>query len=150
MQDEFFLVILAVWLLGLSAYVLWVFRHFKRLTDAVDKGDLIKILEKVLDKEAENKKSIESLEKEIKKIKEEGVLHIQKMGLLRFNPFKELGGDHSFCLTLLDANDTGVIITSLHTRERTRVYIKNIKKGKTRYKLSDEEAKALKKAKKRS
>ena len=149
MQDVTFLIILIAWLLGLSVIVFWIFRYFKRLT-GVDEGNLIKVLTKVLDKEAKNRKDINDLEKEIFKVKEDAVGHIQKIGLVRFNPFKELGGDHSFCLTLLDADDNGVIITGLHTRERTRVYVKNVKEGKARIKLSDEESRALKKALKKS
>jgi hypothetical protein len=57
-----------------------------------------------------------------------------------------MGGDHSFSLALLDAHLTGFIITGLHTRERTRVYIKKIEEGKCKQDLSKEEREALKKA----
>ena len=63
--------------------------------------------------------------------------------MVRFNPFSEMGGDHSFSVALLDGHDTGIIITGLHTRERTRVYIKPVNKGKSEYDLSKEELKAL-------
>jgi len=55
-------------------------------------------------------------------------------------------GDHSFSLALLDGKDTGVVITGLHTRERTRVYMKAIKAGKGEHELSEDEKKALAKA----
>lgn len=54
---------------------------------------------------------------------------IQKICLHRFNPFDEIGGDQSFILCLLDKNNSGVIITSLHGRDFTRVYAKTIKNG---------------------
>jgi hypothetical protein len=63
--------------------------------------------------------------------------------MIRFNPFSELGGDHSFCLALLDDRDTGVVLTGLHTRERTRFYMKDITNGKSSLELSNEEKKAL-------
>lgn len=52
-----------------------------------------------------------------------------KINLTRFNPFDDLGGDQSFILTLLDNNNSGVVVTSLHNRDITRIYAKSIKKG---------------------
>lgn len=140
-----FFVITGLWLLGLSAVLFWVFNNFRRLTNKTKKGNLIKVLDRVLTVEAKNTKGISQVKKQIKKIELEGQLHVQKVGLVRFNPFNELGGSHSFALSLLDGKDAGVIITGLHTRERTRVYIKHIKDGKSKYDLSKEERKALQK-----
>ena len=73
---------------------------------------------------------------------------VHKVGMIRFNPFKDLGGDQSFSVALLDGQDNGVVISSLHTREGTRVYAKAIEKGKAiKHPLSDEEQEAIKKAK---
>lgn len=67
-----------------------------------------------------------------------------KLQLIRYNPFNEVGGDQSFILCLLDKTNTGVIITSLHTRDSTRVYAKAIKNGSCDSQtLSKEETKAL-------
>lgn len=52
-----------------------------------------------------------------------------KINVTRFNPFNDLGGDQSFILTILDQNNTGAIVTSLHNRDITRVYAKAIKDG---------------------
>ena len=71
---------------------------------------------------------------------------MQKYGFVRFNPFGDMGGDHSFCLALLNGKHTGFVLTGLHTRERTRVYVKHIKRGKSEYDLSKEERKALEQA----
>jgi hypothetical protein len=67
-----------------------------------------------------------------------------KIHLNRFNPFEEVGGDQSFILCLLDNSLSGVIITSLHHRDFTRVYAKTIKNGESlQGRLSPEEIKAL-------
>jgi hypothetical protein len=67
-----------------------------------------------------------------------------KINLIRFNPFDDLGGDQSFILCLLDNTNSGVIITSLHNRDSTRVYAKAIKNGESdNLALSKEETKAL-------
>lgn len=50
-----------------------------------------------------------------------------KITVTRFNPFEDVGGDQSFILCILDTNNSGVIITSLHSRDFTRVYAKPIK-----------------------
>ena len=94
-----------------------------------------------------NRKDIDYLKSYCDKIQKEGLLHIQKIGLVRFNPFKDTGGDQSFILSLVDGNDTGVIISGLYARSGTRWYAKRIVKGKSiEHELSDEEKKALKEA----
>ena len=71
---------------------------------------------------------------------------IHKIGFLRFNPFSETGGDNSFALTMLDRADTGVIISSLYTRDGVRVYAKAVENGKSKHQLSKEEETSLKQA----
>lgn len=72
---------------------------------------------------------------------------ITKFAILRFNPFNDLGGDQSFVLALLDKSNSGVIITSLHSRSQTRVYAKGIKNGTSPgLSLSKEEKAAINKA----
>jgi len=69
---------------------------------------------------------------------------ISKVGLTRFNPFDGLGGDQSFILTLLDKKNCGIILTSLHNRDFTRVYAKSIKDGQPQNTtLSKEEKNAI-------
>ncbi|SRR3990172_3659435 len=133
-----------VWLGVLTAIVIQTLRHFRQLSRDVGKDNLITILEKVLEKEQENSKNLSEVFSILRRFEKEERVHVQKVGLVRFNPFKELGGDHSFALALLDANENGVIITGLHTRERTRVYVKSIKTGKGELELSEEEKKSLK------
>lgn len=122
-----------VWFVGLTVFLLWVFYIFK---------DLIKIAR---NKEfSDNTKSINKLNEEVKEIRRELLNNIQNVGLVKYNPFNEAGGEHSFSLALLDGNKNGIIITSLHTRERTRTYIKEISSAKAKIELSKEEQKALK------
>lgn len=141
-------VIIGVWLLALSVAFFLIFRFFNRLARGTKEIDLRKVLDRLLEQEKKNSEGVELLVKEIRRLQEEGKLHVQRIGLVRFNPFKEIGGDHSFSLALLDGKDTGVVVTGLHTRERTRVYMKAIREGKCEFELSDEEKKALVKAQK--
>lgn len=68
---------------------------------------------------------------------------LQKIGVLRFNPFGDVGGNQSFAIALLDNHNSGVIILSLYSRDGVRVYSKAIKEGVSEYTLSEEEKKVL-------
>lgn len=117
-----------------------------RLVKGVKEGNLKKILDNIVDLSGKNRKDIIRLEKELVSFKEVSKLFVQKVGLVRFNPLGDFGGEHSFSLAILDGENHGFVITSIHARERTRVYIKPVKDGKSRYKLSNEEEKALREA----
>ncbi len=95
----------------------------------------------------DNKQGIEDLKEELKNLIEKNRLNFKKLGFIRFNPFTSTGGNQSFVLCLLDENDDGFVISSLHSRESTRIYSKRIEKGKSPDQvLSDEEQKVIKQA----
>ena len=71
---------------------------------------------------------------------------LQKVGIVRFNPFKEIGGDQSFSIAVLDADNNGFVITSHYGRESNRVYAKPVGNGNSSYPLSKEEQEAINKA----
>jgi hypothetical protein len=73
----------------------------------------------------------------------------QKVSIVRFNPFGDTGGDQSFSLAVLDAHDSGYVLTSIHGRQGTRVYVKPVDYAKSKYSLSAEEQQALGQAIKR-
>ena len=70
----------------------------------------------------------------------------QRVGLVRYNPFEETGGNQSFALALLDADGDGWVLSSLHARSGTRVYAKAIKAGRAEAGLSAEETDAIRQA----
>jgi hypothetical protein len=67
----------------------------------------------------------------------------QRVGLVRYNPFEETGGNQSFALALLDAAGDGWVLSSLHARSGTRVYAKGITAGRADAGLSEEETAAI-------
>jgi|YelNatPaOPRAMG01_1025707.scaffolds.fasta_scaffold00580_32 N-methylhydantoinase A/oxoprolinase/acetone carboxylase beta subunit len=93
------------------------------------------------------KEKIDELSQEIEKLKEKEKVSFKKVGLVRFNPFQDLGGNQSFSLALLNEVDDGFVVTSLFGREGNRVYAKPIEKGNSIYPLTEEEKKAIKMAK---
>lgn len=71
---------------------------------------------------------------------------IQRVGLVRYNPFPETGGDQSFVVALLDRMGDGVVFTSLHGRTDTRIYAKPVRARTSTYSLSAEEEEAIRRA----
>jgi len=136
--------IIVVWLSIVTFLVVSVKIFFNKLGKSINKGNLVEVLNDILKTEKKNQLEIVDIKKEILSVVEKDRLHLQKVGLVKFNPFEEVGGEHSFSLCLLDGFDNGVVLTGLHTRDRTRAYLKEVKKGKAQVELSKEETKALK------
>lgn len=82
----------------------------------------------------------------IRKINEEMMSNFQKVGIVKYDAFHEMGGKLSFAITLLDGNNSGYIINSMHSREGCYNYVKEIVKGESYIELSEEEAESLDKA----
>ncbi|MBI3984790.1 MAG: DUF4446 family protein [Candidatus Levybacteria bacterium] len=147
MLDNFLFLSIAVifvWLVTLSFFFAKILSHYNRITKGVSTKSLKTVLEELLRETEVNKKDIDYLKDYSLKLEKDGLLHIQKIGLLRFNPFKDTGGDQSFILSLVDRQDTGVIISALYSRSGTRWYAKKVKNGKgVEYDLSEEERKVL-------
>lgn len=83
---------------------------------------------------------------EIKNLQEDLLESLQKIGIVKYDAFNEMGGNLSFALTLLDGNNNGYIINSMHSREGCYNYIKEIVKGESYIELSEEEAESLDRA----
>lgn len=143
--------IIILWLLIVSFFLWRSLSHYNKLVKGLTDKNFKSIIENLLKDVTVSKKDIDCLKSYCDKIQKEGLLHIQKIGLVRFNPFKDTGGDQSFILSLVDGNDTGVIISGLYARSGTRWYAKRVVKGKSvDHELSDEEKKALKEARVKS
>lgn len=143
-----FLGIILVWLITITVLFYRFYSSLRKLTQGVTKKDLKTLLEKILKDFDKQSTEVDKLVKTAEDLKKNNLYNIQKVGLVRYNPFAETGGDQSFCLSLLDGNDSGLVISSLHSRDTTRIYAKSIKKGKPEgYELSAEEKQAISKAK---
>lgn len=144
MPIEFIILgVFGIWLTALSVIFFLMARYLNNLTRGTKGEGLKKILDNIFKVQSSNIESVSKLSKELKRLDEEGSSHIQKVGVVRFNPFKETGGDHSFSVAVMDKENSGFIFTGIHTRERTRLYIKEVKKGKSQIELSEEEKKAF-------
>jgi len=140
-----YLVVLAfIWLIFLSFIVFKLRSHYYNLTSRTKKEKLDEILDLLLNEDKKISNEIALIKSELKKQIELSQLHLQKVGLIRFNPFERMGGEQSFVIAFLDKENSGIILNFIYTRDGLRVYTKKVKKGKgEEYDLSDEEKKAI-------
>lgn len=132
------------WMCVLTWIVVKTRNHYLNLVGKTGKGNLDEILDELLKTDQKAVTDIESIKKELKEEIKKSQLHLQKIGLLRFNPFERMGGEQSFVIALLNEEDSGLLLNFIYTREGLRVYTKKVKQGKgEEYELSDEEKKAI-------
>ncbi len=124
-----------------------------RLMNRYEKFMRGKNAENLADAIEENFQQMEELSIEHQKtqLKVEQSLHsivttFHKLGIVKYDAFKEMGGNLSFALCLLDDNDTGFILNTMHGRESSYTYVKEIIKGEAYSTLGEEEKEALEKA----
>lgn len=129
----------------------WRFRDFNRQHQQLVAGEEVPSIEEIVLKHkktlATHNKNLKELGEILEELVESNKFNIQKSGLVRFNPFADSGGNMSFSLALLDGNDNGIVISSLHAREGTRIYSKTITNGVSEYHLTEEEKEAVHNAK---
>ena len=136
-----------IWLTILSFFLYKMISSYNRLGKGVTKENLSSVLNKIAGQLELSKKELAEISGGCDKLEHEGTFHIQKIGLLRFNPFSDTGGDQSFILAILNGRDDGVLLSSLHSRSGTRWYTKKIKEGKgVEHVLSNEEKETIKSA----
>jgi len=106
--------------------------------------DLEGVMSQILKNQRGSEKEIKTILEKIKRLDEIALRSVQKVGVVRFNPFEGGGGNQSFSLAMLDEKDDGVIISSYHSKESTRIYAKPIKQGESKFPLTEEEERAIK------
>lgn len=105
--------------------------------------DLRRFISKVEQVELENKEIQEYANNLNSNMKE----CLQKIGMVRYSAFSDVGSDLSFTLAMLDAKDNGVILNGIYSADSSNIYAKPIINGTSTYALSQEEKEALEKAK---
>lgn len=96
----------------------------------------IQQVEELLEYESENRENIQKISQSLK-------FTFQKVGMVKYDAFHEMGGKLSFSLALLDEKNDGFIINAMHSREGCYTYIKEIVNGNSIIVLAEEEKEAL-------
>lgn len=116
------------------------------LTRGSDERSLEAILESHLGRVHQVVRDVEKVAARTAILERDSQRAFARVGLVRYNPFEDTGGNQSFALALLDANGDGWVLSSLHARSGTRVYAKAIKAGRAEAGLSAEETDAIRQA----
>jgi hypothetical protein len=134
-------------------YAVYGNRRLKQRLDAAlgdtEAGNLEERLSDYFEHIKASDKRMQELVEHYHRLSASASLASQKISVVRFNPFGDTGGDQSFVLAVLDAHDSGYVLTSIHGREGTRVYVKPIDYRESKYQLSKEEVQAIAQATKR-
>jgi hypothetical protein len=117
--------------------------RLEMLTRGVDGESLESVLGAHLETVYQVGRDLDELTARTAVLESSGRHHFARMGLIRFNPFPDTGGNQSFALALLDESDEGFVVSSLHSRTGTRIYAKGIVAGKADIALSTEETDAM-------
>ena len=118
-------------------------RRYAELVRDTRGGSLDQVLEAHIERVASVSRELEDLRQLYRALVDRTQGTLQHIGMVRYNPFEDTGSDQSFAIALLDDRRDGVVISSLHAREGTRVFAKPVEAGASRHSLSPEEAQAI-------
>ena len=138
--------VLAIWLALVQRSHAQLRSRLRRLIPESAGATLDEVFERQrqrLDDVASRVEALNKLQRDLELISQRS---IQKVGVVRFNPFPDTGGDQSFAIALLDADGNGLVLSSLHSRADTRMFAKPVQAGRSRHQLSDEEQDAIRRA----
>lgn len=141
----FILAVFGIWLLLLT---FWLFKKVSGKGKLYrEENQLDRVLQEITAGQKEQNKDIVALFAQLAELGKKQKKSFQKFSLVRFNPFEDTGGDQSFALALLDEENNGIVISSLHSRGSTRIYAKSVSNAKsTAHQFSKEEKEVVDKA----
>lgn len=147
-----YIIVVFIWLAVLT-YLVWTSRRSssanKKILKSVfeEGGDSEVKFDQLIRKVNGLGNQVDNLKENLTEAARDSLGHIQRIELLRFNPYEDTGGDQSFTVALLDKDGNGVVVTSLHSRSATRVFAKPVILGRPeKYEFSKEETDVVKKA----
>ncbi|MCI9365789.1 MAG: DUF4446 family protein [Clostridia bacterium] len=151
--DLFLIILLVGILLVFILYIMSIIKlnkikkEYKSFMKKIGNGnDLEEILNKHIERINKTIAKNDELEKYCLKIDADIKHCVQKVGLYRYNAYKDTGSDLSFTLALLDEKNDGVVLNGIYSREMSNIYAKPIQSGESTYKITDEEKEAIKRA----
>jgi len=139
-------IVLGVWVAWLQRSEAVLRRRLRRVLPQGESGGIDEILDRQLKSVESLSERVDALNKLHHELEHLSQRTIQKVAVIRYNPFSDTGGDQSFAIALLDSLGNGVVVSSLHSRTDTRVFAKPVQSGRSKFQLSDEEQDAIRKA----
>lgn len=118
-------------------------KKYEKFMQGKDAKSLEKSIVNLYDSNQILREQTEKNRKEIRELSKVQKNAFQKFGLVKYDAFRQMGGELSFCLVMLNDRDTGYIINTVHSADGSYTYTKEIRNGQCKLALGDEETKAL-------
>ncbi len=116
---------------------------YQKFMNGLSGANIEEVLEACIDKTNGVIEKNKELEYQLNTLKRNMYYCVQKIGVVRYNAFDNVGSDLSFSIAIMDNNDDGVVLTSLYSRDSSSTYAKPVSSGKSKHALSAEEIKAI-------
>ena len=121
-------------------------KKYNMFINGASSENIEQIIKDNIDELKSLKQTVEENKKSVKDIYDKMQYSFQKIGIIQYNAFYEMGGKLSFALCMLDKNNNGYVVNVMHSNTGCFAYIKEIVKGQSYVELGDEEKKALEQA----
>ncbi len=135
--------ILLIWLIALQWRLSRIRQVLNGLTEGLEDANFEDALYHYVDAVEKNSQRTEDLIALTEELRMSARNDLQRVGLIRFNPFEDAGGDQSFAIALLDADGTGLVLSSLFSRAGSRMFAKEVVAGRSTHTLTEEEVEAI-------
>jgi hypothetical protein len=140
------LVVLALWTMRVHMRARRLEARLDDILRGVSGGNTAQLLTEYLRTVRSTAGAVQRMQEEHRRIASIMPSALRHVGLVRFSPFHDTGGDQSFALAILDGRGDGVVVTGLHSRHDSRLYAKPIERGSSTYSLTPEEREAMQRA----
>ncbi len=117
--------------------------RYRHLMTGTSGGNLEEILNDHIAQVRRVAEQVAAVDALTRRLEKAAYFSLQHLGIVRYNPFHDTGGDQSFAIALVDGHGNGVVLSSLHARDVTRVYAKPLTRWESSYPLTDEEKQAI-------
>lgn len=117
--------------------------RYKKFFKSSDDLNVERLVEENIDLCNEIMNKNKDIENKLNYIERNMIQCVQKVGIVRYNAFDNVGSNLSFAIALLDGNDNGVVLNGIYSRESTTTYAKSVINGQSKYALSAEEIQAI-------
>jgi hypothetical protein len=135
--------LLAAWLVVTNARQRRLQRRFNAILEGVEEGNVPAMLAEYLSVVRKVANRTDEMEGQVDYLIQNLPYLVRHVGLVRFSPFHDTGGDQSFSMAILDGRGDGIVVSALHSRQESKLYAKPVNGGKSRYSLTEEEKQAI-------
>lgn len=140
------IIILAIWLLILSFRFFKLRKKYNNYMESSNGRSIEDKIDAYFNEFNKLNSNIKDLDKQLKELTLKNKRNFNKVGFVRFSAFSEVGSDLSFAIALMDSYNNGFVISSIYGRDDNRFYAKPLENGTSKYRLSEEEELAIKRA----